>query len=41
MWPSAIGSRPQDNVAISHRYPWTGFRIGVIGTINIGAHRTR
>ena len=35
MWPSAIGLQPQDNAFFDHTYPWLGFRIAVMGDLNV------
>lgn len=35
MWPSAIGLQPQDNAFFDHTYPWLGFRIGVVGDLEV------
>jgi formylglycine-generating enzyme required for sulfatase activity len=34
MWPSAIGLQPENNAFFDRTYPWLGFRVGVIGSVN-------
>ncbi|MSO95377.1 MAG: hypothetical protein EXQ81_06230 [Thermoleophilia bacterium] len=31
LWLSAVGLAPSDDAYVVNGYPWTGFRIGVIG----------
>jgi len=35
MWISAVGLQPQDNKVYDTVYPWLGFRVGVIGNLNV------
>jgi hypothetical protein len=36
MWPSAIGLQPQNNAFFDRTYPWLGFRVGVVGDLEVG-----
>ncbi|HEU5213555.1 MAG TPA: hypothetical protein VFU10_12355 [Gaiellaceae bacterium] len=33
LWISAIGRTPEANAALERTYPWSGFRVGIIGTV--------
>jgi hypothetical protein len=35
LWLSAVGLQPQDNKVYDLTYPWLGFRVGVIGNLEI------
>ena len=35
LWLSAIGLQPQDNKFYDLTYPWLGFRIGVVGDLQV------
>jgi hypothetical protein len=40
MWPSAIGLQPQNNTFFNLTYPWLGFRVGVVGNLNVNKGAT-
>lgn len=35
LWLSAVGLQPQDNTAFTATYPWLGFRVGVVGSLEV------
>jgi hypothetical protein len=36
LWLSAVGLQPQDNAFYNATYPWLGFRVGVLGDLQVG-----
>jgi hypothetical protein len=36
LWLSAVGLQPQSNPFYNETYPWQGFRVGVIGKLQVG-----
>ncbi len=35
LWLSAVGLNPEDNKAFMTTYPWLGFRVGVVGDLEV------
>ena len=35
LWPSAIGLQPENNAFFDRTYPWLGFRVGVVGDLDV------
>jgi hypothetical protein len=36
LWLSAVGLQPQSNPFYDLTYPWLGFRVGILGNLNVG-----